>query len=279
VLRETIVSCYTIEFQKHSFPHAHILLWLKNKVNNCDLVDRVVCVEIPNLDRQPQVYVAVAKYMMHNPCSLNNINCSCMEDGECSKQYAMQTRDTTEMDGSGHVLCCCQNYSRYIEKRTRSQIVYLDNQWVVRYNPYLVGRFNSYINVEVCSSIKIVKYLHKYMFKDPNCGIVETEEVVDEIKKFLNGRYTATQEVCWRLFGFETNNKSHSIFCLPIHLSDQQYVTFHERTSLQSVIDQNTEIKLTKIFELNRCIRALIAFGNQNNHMLFQYMDLPLHYK
>ena len=108
---------------------------------------------------------------------------------------------------------------------------------------------------------------------------METDEVVDEIKDFLEGRYVAAQEACWRLFGFETNNKSHSICRLPVHLPGQQYVTFEEGTSLQSVIDQNAETKLTKFFELNRHIRALIASGNQGNHMLLRYMDLPLHYK
>ena len=37
VFGETTAFCYTIEFQKRGLPHAHILLWLKNKVNNCDL--------------------------------------------------------------------------------------------------------------------------------------------------------------------------------------------------------------------------------------------------
>jgi len=55
VLGETIVFCYTIEFQKCGIPHAHILLCLKDKVNNCHFVDRVVCVEILDLDRQLQL--------------------------------------------------------------------------------------------------------------------------------------------------------------------------------------------------------------------------------
>jgi len=43
---------------------------------------------------------------------------------------------------------------------------------------------------------------------------------VDEIEEFLEGRYVVAQEACWRLFGFETNNKIHSICHLPIHLPD-----------------------------------------------------------
>jgi hypothetical protein len=36
---------------------------------------------------------------------------------------------------------------------------------VVPYNPYLSLFFNCHINVEVCSSIAIVKYLYKYVYK------------------------------------------------------------------------------------------------------------------
>ena len=80
--------------------------------------------------------------------------------------------------------------------------------------------------MEVCGSIKTVKYLYKYIFKGPDRGVLDTDEVVDEIKEFLEGRYVAAQEACWRLFGFETNNKNHSICHLPVHLPNQQYVTF-----------------------------------------------------
>jgi hypothetical protein len=48
------------------------------------------------------------------------------------------------------------------------------------------------------------------------------DEFIDKIKEFLEGRYVAAQEACWRLFGFEINNKSHNICCLDVHLSYQQ---------------------------------------------------------
>jgi len=91
----------------------------------------------------------------------------------------------------------------------------------VLYDPYLIGYFNFYINIEVCNLVKAVKYLHKYIFKGPDRGIVEMYEVVDEIKEFLEGRYVAIQETCWRFFGFETSNKSHTICYLSVHLPEQ----------------------------------------------------------
>ena len=35
----------------------------------------------------------------------------------------------------------------------------LNNQWVVPYNPYLVSKFDCDINVEICSTVKAVKYI------------------------------------------------------------------------------------------------------------------------
>ena len=45
------------------------------------------------------------------------------------------------------------------------------------------------------------------------------------------------------------------------------------------MIDQNAETKLTKFFELNRHIHTFIASGNQGNHLILHYIDLPHHYK
>ena len=37
----------------------------------------------------------------------------------------------------------------------------LDNRWVVPYSPYLLLKYGSHINVEVCVSVESVKYLYK----------------------------------------------------------------------------------------------------------------------
>lgn len=43
---------------------------------------------------------------------------------------------------------------------------------VVLYNPYLICHFGAYINVEVCSPIQAIKYIHKYIYKNSDCTTI-----------------------------------------------------------------------------------------------------------
>ena len=65
----------------------------------------------------------------------------------------------------------------------------LDNRSVVPYNPYLLKIYNYHINVNIYSSIKTIKYLYKYVYKEHEKVVVHIAErnegiIVDEIKEF-----------------------------------------------------------------------------------------------
>ena len=49
----------------------------------------------------------------------------------------------------------------------------MNNSWVVPYNPYLLLKYNAHINVELCSTVKSVKYLYKYIYKGYDCANVQ----------------------------------------------------------------------------------------------------------
>lgn len=84
---------------------------------------------------------------------------------------------------------------------TKDGITY-DNRWVVPYNPALLLEFQCHINVEICSSVKSVKYVHKYVHKGDARAQVEisrhgttatsssnsSDAPVDEVKEYLDGR-------------------------------------------------------------------------------------------
>ena len=49
--------------------------------------------------------------------------------------------------------------------QTLPMFVPLDNRYVVPHNIALCIKYNAHINVEVCASIKAVKYVYKYVYK------------------------------------------------------------------------------------------------------------------
>ena len=44
--------------------------------------------------------------------------------------------------------------------------------WVSPYNPVLSLRYNTHINVQLCNSNEIVKYMFKYMHKGPDRALI-----------------------------------------------------------------------------------------------------------
>ncbi|GBP83330.1 hypothetical protein EVAR_54347_1 [Eumeta japonica] len=71
---------YSVEWQKRGLPHAHILIWLVEKIRPNE-VDAVISAEIPNVQVDPGLHEVVIKNMIHGPCGTLNQNSPCMMDG------------------------------------------------------------------------------------------------------------------------------------------------------------------------------------------------------
>ncbi|GKD56607.1 helicase-like protein [Tanacetum coccineum] len=209
---------YVIKFQKWGLPHAHFLLILTSadKLAHPDHYDKVVCVEIPDPNKQPKLHQLVLKHMIHGPCGHLNTQCPCME-GEpkkCRRNYPRQFQKTTQQGDDSYPLY--RRRDNGIEVNVRNSV--LDNRWVVPYNPKLLMMFNCHINVEVCSSIKLVKYVFKYIYKGHDKQVVNVdkdgEQVVNEIKRFQDARYVSPPEAMWRIYGFPLSNIYPSVMSL-----------------------------------------------------------------
>lgn len=277
VLGAITAHCYTIEFQKRGLPHAHLLAWLEDKPDDADRVDKILSAEIPDPVTQPQLHAAVAANMMHGPCGADNPACPCMKDGECTKHFPKTFGSATGCDRDGRFVYRRRDTGRFVQKLVHGRRVALDNRHVVPYNPYLTGKYNCHINVEVCSSTTSVKYLHKYVYKGPDRGVLEGGDDIDEIEQYLEGRYIAAQEACWRLFGFETHGISHVVMRLPVHLPGEQNVVFNADGDIEEAIRRNEKSMLTEFFALNRFIRE--HAGEEDGHRLLTYQDFPVYYK
>nr|KAJ0218604.1 hypothetical protein LSAT_V11C300153220 [Lactuca sativa] len=97
---------YTIEFQKRGLPHSHICLFMHadSKRPTVEYVDPIISAEIPNINEDPELYSLVSEFMIHGPCGAENMNCPCMVDKQCSKNFPKQLCNHSSVDVNGYPL-------------------------------------------------------------------------------------------------------------------------------------------------------------------------------
>nr|GEX21783.1 leucine-rich repeat transmembrane protein kinase protein [Tanacetum cinerariifolium] len=95
--------------------------------------------------------------------------------------------------------------------------------------------------------------------------------VINDMKRFQDARYVSPPEAMWRIFGFHLSNIHPYVMALPIHLPNNQQVTFEEDDDLTEVIEKERTKRsmLTAFFECN---------GVDLNARSLLYKDFPRHY-
>ena len=266
VLGKCIAQIHVIEFQKRGKPHAHILIHFdeNDKLRTPEDIDSLISAEIPDPDLYPALHAIVTSCMMHGPCGVLNKNSPCMEKDKCSKNYPKPFSQHTLFNDGGYPTYKRPDNGRIFRKGT----IDLSNQWVVPYNPYLLLKYGSHINVEACVSIKSIKYVYKYVYKGHDCANMELN--VDEIKTYLDCRYVCAPEAAHHLFEFKMRGTSHSVERLPVHLPDMQSIFFQPGDEAEAVATAlEKETKLTAWFSLNQTDELARQF---------LYADIPLHF-
>ena len=142
--------------------------------------DEIVFAEIPAIIENKILYLAVTRHMMHDPCGYLNLN-NMKKNGTCKNGYPKPFCSQTSQRKNCYPKYRRRNDDRKIKIRGTD----LDNKWVIPYNPYLLTKFNCHINVEICSTIKAVKYIYKYIYKGHdrmtmNINNEETLGMIDE---------------------------------------------------------------------------------------------------
>ncbi|XP_021744716.1 uncharacterized protein LOC110710693 [Chenopodium quinoa] len=218
--------------------------------------DRFVCAEIPAPTNGVLRRIVLA-HMMHGPCGILNPDCPCMKktgmQRSCKNKYPKLFCNETTNNKDG--------YPIYRRRVTGEQVTIrnaqLDNQWVIPYNPYLSMLFDCHLNVEVCSTIKAVKYLYKYVYKGHDrisYNVVgSNSEPVDEIHQYQSGRWVPPCEAAWRIFSFDLFEMHPSVLPLQVHLPYMQTVHVRPHERLRSVVsdDKRSRTQLTECFAMN----------------------------
>jgi hypothetical protein len=105
-----------------------------------------------------------------------------------------------------------------------------DNRWIVSYNLYLIRRYKAHINVEICTTVQAIKYIHKYVYKERDKATLEIVDT-DEIKRYVTCRYIGPSQAVWGLLEFPMYEEHLTIVRLPLHLSYEQSVRFSRSDS------------------------------------------------
>lgn len=248
---------YVVEFQKRGLPHAHFLLIMQSdyKLTCPEQYDRIISAELPNKEKYTTLHEMVVKHMMHGPCGVLNPNNVCMKDGDCKNYYPRPFCDATQQGKDSYPMYRRRDDGHSVQ--VRGEI--LDNRWVVPYNPYLLRRYNCHINVEVCSSIKAVKYLYKYIYKGHDRASFSVNDAqnsvgLDEVAAYREARWVTPPEALWRIYDFNLYGISPSVLQLQLHLPNMHLVSFRDNADLHEVLNQHgaSETMLTAYFKANR---------------------------
>ncbi|PWZ18901.1 hypothetical protein Zm00014a_027680 [Zea mays] len=230
-------------------------LVVKYKLTCPEQYDLLISAKIPS-NKYPKLRKMVIMHMMHGPCGSLNPNCPCTKGRKSFKNHYPRPFSDTTLQGKDSYPVYRRRDDGRNEKVRGCE---LDNRWVVPYNPCLLRLFNYHINVEACGSIKVVKYLFKYIYKGHDRASVVMRDAskaddVDEIKQYRDARWMSPPEALWRIYGFELSQISPPVMQLQLHLPNMHMVAFHERQMVERVVNRPSVDRsmLTAYFQANR---------------------------
>lgn len=276
VFGETRCWMYAVEWQKRGLPHAHILIWLVDKIRP-EEIDQIISAEVPDPDADEELYAIVTAHMIHGPCGVNNPNSPCMDNGKCTKRFPKAHQPDTITGIDGYPLYrrrSTDDGGRSFTLNIRQATIEIDNRWIVPYSPLLSKTYDAHINVEFCSSVKSIKYICKYVHKGSDMAVfgVQNANTNDEIKQYQMGRYVSSNEAVWRILSFPIHERDPAVIHLAIHLENGQRVFFNEENALTRALTA-PKTTLTEFFALCRLQTPFAQFART-----LLYAEVPTYF-
>ena len=135
--------------------------------------------ELPDPEESEQarrLQEIVIHSIIHHECGHAHPTVACMENGRCSKGFPKPFSQQTEWRDDR----LYPAYRRRAATDGGQEVMHrgrvITNQWVVPYSPFLSLKYACHINVELCCSVKSVKYLFKYVYKRHDHQMVRTDD-------------------------------------------------------------------------------------------------------
>ncbi|PIA34361.1 hypothetical protein AQUCO_03800159v1 [Aquilegia coerulea] len=218
-----------------------------HKIRTTDQVDRIVSAEFPDPIKHPALFETIKKCMVHGPCGTRNMESICMENKVCKSRYPRENVNDIRIDVDGYPIYRRRKFGK--SYHVRGHLV--DNKDVVPYNPHLSEMFDCHINVEICASVRAVKYIHKYIYKGHDRTTMVVGAKDDEIQQYLDARYVGPTEAAWRLYGFRIHEELPCVTKLAFHLKGMHVCVFNPNDTPEQVKEkaENQKSSLTAYFD------------------------------
>ncbi|KAF8112811.1 hypothetical protein N665_0061s0020 [Sinapis alba] len=212
---------------KRGLPHAHTMIFMhpKAKFPTTDDIDKINLAEIPDKEKEPELFEVVKDMMIHGPCAAVNMNSPCMKNGKCSRLYP---KDHVEKNCSHiHVEWCNQtSFIKYLFKYISKG----QDRVIVTVEPPEKGTSKPKVGTDGALTV----------------------EKKNEIILFFNCRYVSSCGGSWRTFRFPIHYRSVPVERLQWHLPGKQIIIFKDDDTYEEVTSrkliENTMI--TAWFEL-----------------------------
>ncbi|CEF61556.1 Ovarian tumour, otubain domain and DNA helicase Pif1 like family and Helitron helicase-like domain and P-loop containing nucleoside triphosphate hydrolase domain-containing protein [Strongyloides ratti] len=212
IFGEYIYLFYCIEVQKSGLPHGHIVIKLKNFKKEPNYIDSIITAEIPDKEKDKQLYDLVMIHMIHKNCGKLKEKAKCWNNykKKCSKNYPKPfINETTICDENGEV---------FYKRKSDNEM----NKYVVPYNIFLLKYFNAAINVEIVSNIIGSSYIFKNMMinNDSKSKLINLEVLLKnkyEISNYQKVRCINTTDALLRIYQYPLLGNTVAVEVLYIH--------------------------------------------------------------
>ena len=123
------------------------------------------------------------------------------------KYFFWQFFDITIIEKNEYFIYQQRNDNQiWIIKFSNENDFVMNNRWIISYNFYFIRRYQIHINVKICVIVKIVKYIHKYIYKNDDQIILQINKN-NKIFWHINDRYINFLQIVWKLIKYFVHNE------------------------------------------------------------------------
>lgn len=99
--------------------------------------------------------------------------------------------------------------------------------------------FQVHINIEYCTSVKLIKYVCTYVNKRRDMAVfgISNERTSDEVMRYQLGRYISSNGAVWRILGFQIHERHPTV--VHLHLENGQFIS-QQKAPLQWLVIHQT---------------------------------------